>query len=572
MLLTLILKGGSMNDTDIPIYDQVDPMDFPDEKWHGVPPAGEKKTPSRWRYLAEITVVLLIEFGLWAIYRALTADFYGNFGTYWFYVGHIIAAPTIHLGPILLYWVFIRKEKLFVSSDRENGRFMSFSFGPFKMTRKLLLTAVMVGLLGGVVWRFSEMLVFDITGIALGGSKAGTFWIYDIFTGSDFFLFLLMTFVMFFIVGPVEEFEFRSFVHDQSQRVLPKWGALIYSSVFFGFSHIPIALTVYKMAPVEFIFAEISWMTAGAVFGALYMWSRNIFACIVMHGIGNWQLSVYFWQSDVAGTGLSTTEGYIASLLTSIFANAFLIGIFFLIHKFYWEPQRRGEAAFGGKLVGLQTAFFKHDSGSKSLGITTGSLFAVGILLLTAIVGGTVALGEKVNAPVESSKSNDQVFDMTDYTQIVETRSEPNEMLPEGQTMAYNITSTMDKVLTGIKLTLTWEDETQKPGRPTIRRYTNQPDTFNISVEGPNVTKRAEDFNQQNLPGTIQMEIIIPESTILELSGSFTIDVLVTMVDAGIWTGLSVLGFTDPGNGYELVMELNYLESASTAQDTSSEG
>ncbi len=551
-----------MNGLQAEDLDQDESEYFPDEKWHGVPPAGERRAPSRWRYLAEITVVLLFEFGLWAVYRALTADFYGQFGSYWFYVGHIIAAPTIHLGPILFYWLVIRKERLFVKSDRENGRFMSFSIGPFKMTRKLLLTAVLVGLFGGVIWRFSEMLVYDMTGVVMGASKAGTFWIFDIFTGSDFFLFLLMTFVMFFIVGPVEEFQFRGFVHDQSQRVLPKWGALIYSSVFFGFSHIPIALTVYKMDFVQLIFAEISWMTAGAVFGALYMWSRNIFACIVMHGIGNWQLSVYFWQSEITGTGFSTTEEYIASLATSLLANAFLILIFFLIHKFYWEPQRRGEAAFGGKGLSLQMGLFKHDSGTKSLSVTSGSLVVITLLTLTAIVGGTVALGEKVNTPAESSQGSEEVlFDMTDYTQSVETRSEPNEMLPEGESMTYNVSSTPERVLTGMKLTLTWEDETEKPGRPTIRRYTNQPDTFNITVDTPNSTVREESSNQIGLPGQIAMDITIPESTINEYGGEFQVDITVAMVDAGPWTGLSLLAFTDQGNGYELVMELTYLES-----------
>jgi membrane protease YdiL (CAAX protease family) len=553
-----------MSDSENSIGNRDSVDEYPDEKWHGVPPAGERRAPSRYRYLAEITLVLLIEFGLWAIYRALTADFYGQFGTYWFYVGHIIAAPTIHLGPILLYWLVIRKEKLFVKSEKENGQFMSFSIGPFKMTRKLLLTAVLVGLFGGIVWRFSEMVVSDTTGLILGGATPLTFTPYDLFTGSDFFLFLLMTFVMFFIVGPVEEFQFRSFVHDQSQRVLPKWGALIYSSVFFGLSHIPIALTVYKMTFVELIFAEISWMTAGAVFGALYMWSRNIFACIVMHGIGNWQLSVYFWQSEISGTGLTDVQGYITSLSTSIFANAFLILIFFLIHKFYWEPQRNGEAAFGGLFLPIQTYFFRHDSGSKSPSVTITSLFAVSILVLTAIVGGTVVIGKKVNVDAGGSSGSSEVqFDLTDYTQIIETRSEPNELLEEGESMNYNITSTSDKVLTGFILTLTWEDETVKPGRPTIRRYTNQPDTFNISVSGSNITQYSQAANQQGLPGMIQMDVEIPSNITQMNKGEYMMDISITMVDAGIWTGLSLLGFTDPGNGYELVMEITYLESPS---------
>lgn len=538
------------------------PEDYEDSKWHGVPPAGERPIKKPLLFILGITLVIVAEIFIWAIYRQLTADFYGQFGTYWFYVGHIIAAPLIHLGPIVLYWKFIRKERIFTKSDKENGQYMAINLGPFKMTRKFLLTAVLVGLFGGIIWRFTEMAVSDITGVALGGYTIGTFWIYDIFTGSDFWLFLLMTFVMFFVVGPVEEFEFRSFTHDQAQRVMPKWAALIYSSVFFGFSHIPIALFVYKLSPAELIFAEISWMTAGAVFGALYMWSRNIFACIVMHGIGNWQLSVFFWQSKIKGVGLDDTQYLIVSFVTSIVANAILIVLFYLIHKFYWEPQRNGEAAFGGKLLAIQTAFFKHDNGTKNIGGTAGALSATTVIVLVVLVLGTVIAGIPVNAPATEAESGDpDVFDTTGYSEMEETHSESNEMLPEGESTIYSFESSAEKVLIGLDVTLTWEDEDEKPGRPTIRRYTNQPDTFSVGVNGANISVEGTDSNVVNQAGTIILNFNIPEANYTAINGEFGVDVTVTMVDAGMWTGFGILGFTDPGNGYDIQVGLKYLQS-----------
>lgn len=539
------------------------PEEYDESKWHGVPPAGEKPAPSRMRYLIEITLVLIVEIGLWAVYRALTADFYGQFGTLWFYVGHIIAAPTIHLGPILIYWIFIRKERLFVRSDKENGQHRSFSLGPFKMTRKFLFTAVLIGLFGGIVWRFSEMVVYDITGVALGGGKFGTFWIYDIFTGSNFWLFLLMTFVMFFIVGPVEEFEFRSFVHDQSQRVLPKWGALIYSSIFFGFSHIPIALTVYKMTFVELIFAEISWMTAGAVFGALYMWSRNIFACIVMHGIGNWQLSVYFWQSKILGNGLSSGQEMFASLMTSIVANALLIVIFFLVHKFYWEPQRRGEAAFGGKLLRLQTHFFKHDNATMSIFRTSGALSLTTVLTLIVIVAGTVLAGSSIQDIFADTKEvTPDGFDITEYSQFSETMSD-TVYLDEDGLYSFEFNSSSDKIVSSITASINWEDETTKPGRPTVRNYQNQPDTFLLELIGPdeNMSDSAEGENQAGGQGNLNVNVNIPQEQILSTEGSFIVNLQVTMVDAGMWSApFSLIGFTDSGNEFDIVVEIQYME------------
>ena len=544
-----------------------------EEKWYGVPPAGERAPPSGWKYLGSITLVLLFEFALWAVYRALTADFYGQFGSYWFYVGHIIAAPTIHLGPILLYWVFIRKERLFVRSDLENGKYMSFSFGPFKMTRKLLFTAVLVGLFGGIIWRMAEFIVFDTTSVMLGGSEFGTLTLFNVFSGEEIPLFLLMTFVMFFIVGPVEEFEFRSFVHDQSQRVIPKWAALIFSSVFFGLSHIPIAVFVYKLPLTELIFAEISWMSAGLVLGAIYMWSRNIFAAIIMHGIGNWQLSVYFWQSAVKDMGLSSMEVNIASLMTSIFANGLVILIFYLIHRYYWQPQRRGEAAFGGALLSLQSKLFKHDNGSRSVASTVSTLTIISILTLSLILGGTVALGstnfEKL-APSEKDTET-QGIDLSNMQEITDTFAD-SRFLGEGESYTYTFNSTGDRILKGVNVQLSWEDEKEKPGRPTLRRYTNQPDTFQLDVIGPdpNLTVTQTDSNEVGAAAHINLVLEIPDEIILEKDGSFNVDVNVLMVDAGMWTGRSFLGFRDDGNEYDIIVELSYLDimSETTAESS----
>ena len=166
-----------------------------DPKWFGVHPKGDNPLPSRYRYLMEIIVLILIEIGLWWIYRHFTADWFAGFGTYTFYGVHIIAAPTIHIIPILLYWKFIRKERLFYKDDMENGEYMSFNFGPFKLTKKRLMTAVLVGLLGGIVWRISEMVVVNGASVVMGGTEFFTMMWLDVFTlsGMDFPTFFMMS-------------------------------------------------------------------------------------------------------------------------------------------------------------------------------------------------------------------------------------------------------------------------------------------------------------------------------------------------------------------------------------------
>ncbi len=534
---------------------------YSDQKWHGVPPAGKNALPGKWTYVLQITAVLVVEFILWAIYRNLTADIYGQFGTFWFYIGHIFAAPLIHLGPIMIYWVLIRKERFYSFEDGEEGGHMSFLLGPFKMTRKFLLSAVIVGLIGGIVWRVTEMLVSDTTSVLLGGSRLGTISLFNIYSQSNFGLFLLMTFVMFFIVGPVEEFEFRSFVHDQSQRVLPKYQALIFSSIFFGLSHIPIAIFIYKLPFIDLIFAEISWMTAGAVFGALYMWSRNIFACIVMHGIGNWQLSTFLWQSNTLGTGLTHAESLIVSLVTSIVANAALILLFYLIHKFYWEPQRRGEAAFGGRMFKVQSFIFNHDNGERKVVTTTSILTVFTVFLLTMLVLGTVAVGSTDLSPLapEVKVKDKGILDLSKYETISEITTEEITFLNEGSTFEKTVQSSEGKIAKKVTMTVSWSDETEPPGRPRLRPYTNQPDTFSLSLTDGNRTLDEQGSNPQNAEGRISLIMEINESQIIDLIGNFTVRGIITMVDAGMWTTIGLLGLTDRGNTCSLQLDVEFL-------------
>ncbi|MBN1540378.1 MAG: CPBP family intramembrane metalloprotease [Candidatus Thermoplasmatota archaeon] len=538
-----------------------------DSKWHGVPPAGRRPAPGRTRYIIEIVCVLIVEFIIWGIYRYFTAPIYGEGFNIPFFIGHIIAAPTIHLGPILLYWKFIRKEPLFHKDDPENGKFMSFNLGPFKLTKNRLMTAVLVGLFGGVVWRLAEMAVLNATSVMMGGTRLLTLKWLDVFAldAMDFPTFFMMTFVMFFIVGPVEEFEFRSFTHDQSQRVLPKWAALVFSSVFFGFSHIPIALFIYKMTFVQLIFAEISWMAAGATFGALYMWSRNIFACIVMHGIGNWQLSVYWIQGRQTLAGLTEFEGYMQSLAESILANAFMIMVFYLIHRFYWAPQQRGEAAFGGLLMRMQRFFYLHDSSQKHIGYTTGSLAGVTVAVLIILFSISAGLGVKdISAilPEDAGDSTEGEIDLTKYYSE-DVIYQDIQNLAEGSSHNYNLTSTRDTIVQKIQVDLTWTDETNPPATR-IRPHDNTPDEFRLVIGYLDVSIEEAGENPEGSEGNIHLEVVFPEEMIRNTTGEYSVDVDVFMVDAGMWVpsiGPGLVGLRDPGNEYSISITVTNLIS-----------
>ncbi|MCD6382917.1 MAG: CPBP family intramembrane metalloprotease [Thermoplasmata archaeon] len=507
-----------------------------DEKWYGVPPAGEKPTPPKWRYVGEILAVIFIEFFLWGLYRYYTAPIYGHFGTWKFYVGHIIAAPTIALGPILIYWRYYR---------RERGL-------PFRFTTKRLVSSVLVGLFAAIIWRVLEMVVYDSMAVAWGVAEGGTRSFYSLLNQTTASLFLLMTFVQFFIVGPVEELEFRSFVQDQSARVLKNWQALTLSSILFGLSHIPIAITIYKMPAWQLFVAEIGWITAGAVFGALYMWSRNIFACMVMHAVGNWQLSVFYISSNYPG-GVNPGVDIIIGTLTAVVVNSIMILLFYAVFRYYWRPLERGELTVGGRLL---ERLKELDSERTPVKKRVGAIVITTVLTLGVILSIASAAGIPYGTRSHPS-GGEGVFSIEKYSETKE-RVEGSGHLAEGEHYVIELNSTPKKVVKGVRVVLTWKDEDDI--RRMGRLYRNQPDKFSVVISGPNSTERDEGSNPRGGEGRIEVNLTVNDGTIVALSGNYTISVTITLEDSGPYVGrFGVFGYLDGENDFSYEMEVTYL-------------
>jgi membrane protease YdiL (CAAX protease family) len=379
---------------EIPEYSEsvlpVDPI-VEDNKWYGVPPVGARPLPPKWTYVLMVFGVIGLEIGIWAVYRYFTAPIFAGYGTELFFLIHIIAAPTIHLIPIILFWLLIR---------RERGL-------PFTFTKKLIMSGVIVGFIAAIIWRFLEEVTYDVFAGMAGGTVPGTFTFFNLMDSSTITILALMTFVHFFIVGPVEELEFRSFAQDQAARVIPNWQALIFSSVLFGCSHIPIALFVYQLPPHIFVGALIGWISAGFVFGVLYIYSRNILACIIMHGMGNWQLSVFYFSSTEIIGAMDSVTAVVVGTVSSVVADAIMILIIFLIHKYYWQPHRRGEPAFGGAFLKIQNYIHDHDFNDKPLKSTAPALISFVVVIMMLCVGITAAFGETELSNMETHSVED---------------------------------------------------------------------------------------------------------------------------------------------------------------------
>jgi membrane protease YdiL (CAAX protease family) len=519
-----------------------------DNKWFGVPPKGIHPLPPKWIYVLMVLGVIALEIGIWAVYRYFSAPLFAGFGTELFYLVHIIAAPTIHIVPILLFWKYVWKEPGL----------------PFVFTKKLIMSGVIVGFIGAIIWRFLEEGIYDGVAGAAGGTVPGTFTLFNLMDSSTILLLSLMTFVHFFIVGPVEELEFRGFAQDQAARVIPNWQAVWFSSVLFGCSHIPIALFVYKFPPHIFVVAFIGWISAGFVFGFLYMWSRNIYACIVMHGMGNWQLSIFYFQSTELVGGMNSFTTVAVGTVSSVIADVIMICIFYLIHKNYWQPHRRGEPAFNGMFQKLQNFIHEHDFNKQPIQATAAILVGFIVVICMILMGITAAFGETdlsmmyTTSLEDTGGSGSGAFD--DFIVTTETMQHTTTLM-EGMTWHTEPYSQQDRYIKGVNITVKWTDEDDMQYGP--RTYYNEPDTITVTITGPNASVKETASNPQGGEGEISLHLSYTNEeieNIIETEGeNYEFIVEVTLDDAGdYFSNFGVFGFTDTEN--EVFIEWEIIE------------
>jgi membrane protease YdiL (CAAX protease family) len=533
---------------EIPEYSEsvlpVEPI-VEDNKWFGVPPVGERPLPPKWIYVLMVFGIMALEIAIWGVYRYFSAPLFVGFGTELFYLVHIIAAPTIHIVPILLFWRYFRKE----------------SGLPFVFTKKLIMSGVIVGFGLAIIWRFMEEVSYDVFAGAAGGTVPGTFTFFNLMDSSTITLLALMTFVHFFIVGPVEELEFRSFTQDQASRVLPNWQALIFSSVLFGCSHIPIALFVYQFPPHIFVVAFLGWISAGFVFGVLYIYSRNILACIVMHGMGNWQLSVFYFQSTELIGGMDSFTAVAVGTASSILADAIIIVLILLIHKYYWQPHRRGEPAFGGIFLKVQNFIHDHDFNDKSIKSTATILIPFIVLIMMLCMGITAAFGEtdlsKFTTLAQEDTGGGGLGELDSFVEDSENLT-GGGMLNEGQSETITISSELDKYIKEVKVTLTWTDE------PDNTPLENQPDTFSVTITGPDGSDSSSGSNAIGSTAIITAEFGFTISEVAELISTdedeYGIECVITMEEAGNQEGpFGLYENPDDGNNYTYTVEIIWL-------------
>lgn len=227
------------------------------------------------------------------------------------------------------------------------------------------------------------------------------------------------------------------------------------------------------------------------------------------------------------------------SLFWGIYVGIGLITIAnFLIYN-QWIRKKKG-------LVDTKVSFW--NSRKTLVGVYS---LVVAMVIIGASVGTTAYVGSS-----EEGERKVEV-DLVDRSVRISSSGE----LQEGDSMIIPVEVAETNVLS-FNVTLTWEDEQDPPGRPRIRQYENQPDSFRVEVNMDNFTQpySGEGVNVVGSEGRIEISIPMngtPQYT--DFTGIYNITV--TMQSAGNFqANLAFFQLNDPGNDFDMEVEYRHLE------------
>ncbi|MDG6224198.1 MAG: hypothetical protein QCI82_01655 [Candidatus Thermoplasmatota archaeon] len=195
--------------------------------------------------------------------------------------------------------------------------------------------------------------------------------------------------------------------------------------------------------------------------------------------------------------------------------------------------------------------------------VISGTVFLFMIVITSLMFGANVG-GDGGDRPVEKG-----------YLEPLELKKETISnvgQLDEGIEDLITIAQT-GKAIRNVSAVLTWVDESDRPGMPRLRRYENQPDTFELRTQPP-----VGNGSSQTAQNPVNSEGRI------ELSHSHTLDELYTMIDearssqnstlpdwelavklvsAGNWVPVlppKFIGYIDDSNSYILEVTIEYYD------------
>ncbi|MGA1822706.1 MAG: lysostaphin resistance A-like protein [Thermoplasmatota archaeon] len=483
-----------------------------DPNWNGVPPVGDRPIRDKWGFLGLVLIVFIVKIIIWGAYRMITGSVYpftdpvyGSQITYW--VG-MVAKPILQLGPVFLLWRYLFREKGL----------------PFRLTKVNLLSSVVWGLIGAVLFYIVASLVYvghmEIMGYGTG------FHIVAGWDGVGWGLTIAMLFSYMLGTGTAEELFSRGFLQDQTGRAFSISNAILFSAVLFAVGHLPISIFMHHMTVIEIFWYMLVLVFMGIFFSLLYQWSRNIVLVIIIHGLWDWYLTLFAVRGSI-DPGFASDAGASfgrIDFINTIIAGTILLLFFYGVYRVFWKKQYYGKMS--QREAALKNATIVRKIRERDTGkwpkhpvvftFATVGIFCAAMFPIAGIIGTT-----------DSDNYTDTLMiGEENIVTIIEEREDTEQgSVTEGGSQEIILDNGGNAVVS-VNLTLLWEDESESDPR-----YTNRPDHFQISLMSPSGGQLGlnDGSNPMNGEGSIDIRWEAREGE----ESNETLSVIVDLLSAG---------------------------------------
>ena len=498
-------------------------------RWNGVPPVGKNPIYDKWKFIGLILIVFMVKIIVWGIYRYVTGNvppFTDRVVGYW---TSMFAKPILQLGPVVLLWWYLFKEKGL----------------PFRFTKVNLLSSVIYGLLGAVLFYVIASFVYvghmEIMGYGTD------FHVVSGWNGVGWALTIATMFSYMLGTGTSEEIFSRGFLQDQAARKFSITNAITFSAILFAIGHLPISILMYRMSFMAIFWYMLVLVVMGIAFSLMYQWSRNLVFPIIIHGLWDWYLTMFAIRGSISADFASDPAVNFGRIdfINTLITLAIFLPILYVIYRVHWKRLEPGEKP-GWEVnirdMGIIKMIRERDWGNWPRNPWVFTIAVVGVFCIAMYpIAGVIGVDQ------EEKQTDRLMTDEDDLEEkIINISKKESDVLQEMNTAEYPLENNGD-IYMEVNISLTWSDES--PSRP---NWENRPDHFRVSLNSESAGELESD---ESASGNIRISWTPAEGS--EINETLT--VIVELTRAGDQEPTFYIGGPrgeeDDSNLFELVVD-----------------